>query len=89
MANDKKEIKTYIWHQPTGRYFFVSTIERDSSAVEIPTQRFMETIAWEYDYETQSRGKIVAQAGDGCALEQHFDVCGQLHRTGEYTEEEA
>lgn len=63
---DNAVIKTYVWHD--GKCYFVSTIERDSSAAIIPAPRFNETIVWEYDWKTATRGKMIHQedAVKGC-----------------------
>ncbi len=59
MSNDRV-IKTYVWHE--GACFFVSTIERDSSAMEGP-RRFNETLVWRYDWDRRElRGGICFQA---------------------------
>ena len=83
--DDIRKLKSYVWH---GRQcFFVSTIERDSSAmVAPPPPRFNETIAWLYDYDARERGEIVAQVGNGPAFAQHTEVCRQLLEYGKYGE---
>lgn len=89
MGDDKRQIKSYVWQRESGRCFFVSTIERESSAdVEPPSRWYMETIVWGYDWDARERGAMLAMAGSGPALEQHFEVCRQLYETGEYVEEE-
>lgn len=50
--------KTYVRHGV--QWFFVSTINRDSSAPEHVGQ-YAETMVWEYDYPTQVRGKCIFQ----------------------------
>jgi len=87
MAENTRQLKSYVWCYHTDKCFFVSTIERDSSAMgEPPARRFMETIAWEYDWDTRERGKQVADTGSGYVLDQHFEMCWQLYKTGEYKE---
>ena len=86
--DDRRVIKSYVWHGDD--CFFVSTIERDSSAsLPPPLPRFNETLAWQYDYETMERGDIVATDGDfqGC-LRTHFAVCEQLAKHGRVQLEE-
>ena len=79
---DKRELKSYVWHKD--QCYFISTIERDSSAmVGPPSPRFHETIAWEYDWNSIERGKMIAQEGAGGAFEQHYWVCKQLFTHGE------
>lgn len=86
MVPDERRMKSYVWHGD--ECFFVSTIERDSSALmDSPVSRFHETIVWEYDWKTKERGAIVAQEGGGPAFEQHYRVCKQLFKTGKVEEE--
>lgn len=82
----KKLLATYVYFE--SRCFFVSTIERESSAAVSPPPRFAETMVWDFDCQSRERGDIVAQAGDGEAFRQHFGVCEQLFRTGKYQEGE-
>jgi hypothetical protein len=75
--------KTYVWHGE--RCFFVSTADRDSSALAAGDVRYAETLVWEYDWSTGERGKIVAQAS--CApgsITTHLIVVESLNRTGKY-----
>ena len=80
---DKRKLKSYVWHGDS--CFFVSTIERDSSAAIIPAPRFYETMAWSYDWEAAERGELVAHEGEGTAFEQHYEVCRQLFKTGSFS----
>lgn len=80
--SDKRLLKSYVWHGD--RCYFVSTIERDSSAQVVPPSRYNETIAWEYDWDSQERGDMVAMEGEGAACRQHFAVCRSLFTTGKY-----
>ena len=84
---DSCKLKSYVWHGE--QCFFVSTIERDSSAmVAPPPPRFNETIAWEYNYSLRERGCQVAHVGDGPAFTQHTEVCRQLFADGKYIDDE-
>lgn len=78
---DERVIKSYVWHQ--GRCFFVSTIERASSACADPS-RYNETLVWDHDWTTGKSGQLMYQR-DCCrgSIEQHLDVCRQLYATGE------
>ncbi len=80
--NSEKQLQSYVFNKD--RAFFVSTIERDSSAAISPPPRYMETIAWEWDEEKKERGKILHQAGEGGATSQHFNMCKALYDFGEY-----
>lgn len=78
MPENTKLIQSYVWHGD--EMFFVSTIERDSSAIEAP-MRYLETMAWRINPQTRERKEQVAQAeGYGS----HFDVCRQLMQSGEF-----
>ena len=82
---NKRQLKSYVWYKD--KCFFVSTIERDSSTIQQPPNlRYMETIIWEYSWETKKRGVSLGMVGEGQTLEQHFEVVRQLFNTGKYTE---
>lgn len=83
---DRRELKSYVWHHESDKCFFVSTIDRPSSAEACYGSRYKETIAWEYDWATQKRGNVVAHCGDGPAFKQHMDVCKQLYEAGVYND---
>lgn len=73
-------IKSYVWHN--SRCFFVSTIERDSSAM-LYEHRYNETIVWEYDWETSKRGELLFMGEDIVgSVNRHLEMCKELHRTG-------
>ena len=57
--SDERIIKSYVWHE--NKCFFVSTIERDSSAMLGP-RRYNETLVWEYDWAKHERGEQIGQA---------------------------
>ena len=46
--SDDRIIKTYVWHGD--KCFFVSTINRESSAAILPALRYNETMVWEYNW---------------------------------------
>lgn len=79
------QFQTYVFNKD--RAFYVSTVERDSSAmIEPPAMRYMETIVWDWNAHTKKRGRLLYQIGDGAAAIQHFNVCRQLYFFGEYDE---
>ena len=84
--DDEKVIQSYVWHN--GRQFFVSTINRDSSAMmEPPAHRYSETLVWEIDWKG-NRGDIVAHtAGVAWSITKHQLVCLCLHKDGKYEED--
>jgi hypothetical protein len=84
---NKSLITSYVLHN--GKCFFVSTINRESSAMEAHGMTYAETMAWELDLETKKNGNIVAQdeaATD--SLRGHFRVCEKLFVTGKFYEDE-
>ena len=77
---DEKLIHSHVWHGNT--CFYVSTIDRDSSAMLGP-RRFAETIVWEFDWNMNERGNIVSTHGGlAGSIFTHFQVCQFLHETG-------
>jgi hypothetical protein len=85
--NDIRIIKTFVWHGE--RCFFVSTIERDSSAALGPL-RYNETLVWDYDYEEKTRGTLLYQEEDmHGSMSRHLCVCAALHKDGKLTREDA
>jgi hypothetical protein len=77
--NDDRIIKTYVWHKD--QCFFVSTIERDSSAMESMT--YNETIVWEYNYERRERGEMIFHDDDSKgSIDTHQRIVESLYSTG-------
>lgn len=83
---DDRIIKTHVWHGD--QCFFVSTIERDSSAAECQS-RYNETMVWTYDWDKRERGEIIWQdetcRGSICL---HQKIVQQLFETGKPEAEE-
>lgn len=82
---DELRLKTYVWHGD--KCYFVSTIMRDSSAVHFPV-RYAETMAWEFDWATNTRGEWVDQDGSGEAFTQHMRVVEDFYRYGKRKSDE-
>lgn len=81
MSADQRQIKSYVWH---GKFcFFVSTICRESSAMEGPTH-YNETMVWPYDWERGERSpNFIFQDGDTAgSIRLHQQVCERIHHTG-------
>lgn len=77
---DKRVIKTYVWHK--NKCFFVSTIERDSSAAEGP-RRYNETLVWRYNWAKRERGALLYQESDmRGSISRHQCVVAALFRDG-------
>lgn len=84
MTPDVKIMQTYVYHED--KVFFVSMIERNSSAMLAPEVRYHEWIAWPItDPKTLERGRMLYQ---GSGFKTYCEVIRQLWRTGKYEEEE-
>jgi len=78
--SDNRVIKTYVWHG--GKCYFVSTIERDSSAILGP-RRFNETMVWEYDWNSDERGQLVYEDGGPTgSIRTHQAVVEAIYENG-------
>lgn len=88
VAQNKKLMQSYVWHQE--KCFFVSTIDRESSAVMAYGGTYAETMVWEYDYEKRECGDLVGQTeGAAGSIQAHLRMCDRLHRTGRCEEDES
>jgi len=77
---DNKAIQTYVYYR--GMAFFVSTIERDSSAIS-ESMRYNETIVWIWDQITKERKDLIGQYSDMAgSIDTHIRVCRLLHEKG-------
>jgi len=82
MTPDTPVIHSYVYHGPL--CWYVSTIERDSSAmVEPPPLRYNETIVWEWDQVARKRGELIYDNG-ACkgVITQHMAICRYLFERG-------
>jgi len=74
-------VQTYVFHE--GRAFYVSTINRESSAALAYGHEYAETLVWEWDAESRTRGNIVGQgecrAG---SIRVHQELVQRLFDTG-------
>lgn len=76
MEDNELQIKSYVW--AGDKCFLVSTIERDSSAMEGP-RRYNETIVWGYDWEKAEMGKMLYQESDTRrSITTHQNICRLL-----------
>ena len=75
-----KVIQSYVWHE--GKRYFISTIERDSSAMEYP-MRYNETIVWEWQEGEKERGEMVLQDEDmNGSIRKHQEICLRIYENG-------
>lgn len=81
LPSDTRLAKSYIWYGK--QCFFVSTIDRESSAALAYGARYAETMIWIFDWDKNERGELIHQGEDseGC-IDLHMAVCSQLHRHG-------
>lgn len=72
--------KSYLWHK--GQIYFVSTIDRDSSAAYYQS-RYAETMVWTWDWDKRERGELIHQdEGSQGSITTHLAVCKKLHEGG-------
>jgi hypothetical protein len=77
---NKAIIQSYVHHRE--KCFFVSTIERTSSAALNPC-RYNETLVWDWDAATRERGEMVHQGEDTAgSIANHLETCDALHSSG-------
>ena len=80
-------IQSHVRHGD--KWFFVSTINRESSAALAYGMTYAETMAWDFDPATKQRGQIVAQdEAPTDSLRGHFRVCEKLAATGKFEDNE-
>lgn len=72
--------KTHIWGG--GRCYFVSTIDRESSAPD--GDRYAETLVWEFDYEARERGALMpwTEAASEGSISGHQRMVERIRETG-------
>ena len=79
--DNTRQIKSYVWHD--GLCYFVSTIERSSSAASESPRRYNETIVWQYDWEKQERGDLLGIGGDARgSIGVHAIICERIYLDG-------
>jgi len=79
MLKDKKIIQSFVWYKD--KRYFVSTIERDSSA-DLGPRRYNETIVWEWA-ENKNRGEMLTQESDSQgSIKMHNEICLKLYNNG-------
>lgn len=71
-----------VRHPAKDEYYYVSTINRDSSAQYYP-HRYAETIVWEWDNEIQKKGRILYQDEAGeWSVRSHNLIIEKLQKNG-------
>lgn len=79
-------ITSYVFFED--KCFYVSTIERDTSAVAAYGMHYNETIVWEFDVVKHMMGKMLYQDEDmRGSIRVHQKMCKELYETGKIQEE--
>lgn len=83
----KAVIQSYVIRD--NEAFFVSTTERESSALTAPGFRYNEIRVWEWNFEKRERGGLLYQESTVTgSIRKHQDIVNQLYNTGTYKAEE-
>ena len=82
---NKTLAQTLVWHGNKG--FFVSTINKKTSAMLSYGRIYSETLVWEWDSIAKKRGDLIGQDthGEDC-LYAHFNMVQRLFDTGKCEE---
>lgn len=82
---DKTLAQTHVWHGE--KAFYVSTINRQSSAIFYYSRIYAETLVWEWNPETRQRGDLIGQ-DEHCedSLFAHQRMVQRLFDTGKCEE---
>lgn len=82
---DKTLAQTYVWHGE--KAFYVSTINRTSSAALAYRRIYSETMVWEWNSETKQRCDLIGQ-DEHCkdSLYAHQRMVQRLFNTGKCEE---
>ena len=71
-------IQSYV----AGRWFVSTTYRRSSAMIEPPANWYFETIAWEWDPNTKTQGRIIKMDDSGSSQEEallsHINICSEL-----------
>ena len=74
-------IQSFVWHN--SKRFFVSTIERNCSAITEFLVRYNETIVWDWPVD-EKRGELVFMDEDSLgSIEKHISICKCSYEHGE------
>lgn len=79
-------IATYVSHK--GKWWRVSTINRESSALGSYGHKYTETLVWDWDVETQKIGNIchMGECSEG-SIHKHQQIVNKIHEGGAFWEE--
>lgn len=84
-VEDKQVIKTFVYHGE--KCFYVSTINRPSSAAAAYGHIYAETIVWDYDWPKQIRGEIIYQdEAPAGSISKHQWIVECFHQDGKVEE---
>jgi len=73
----------YTIVQRNGKHYYISTINRESSASGAYGRMYAETMVWEWDNVLRERGEFIGQGEASCdSLFTHLDFVQRMHRDG-------
>jgi len=79
----------YTIVQRNDKHYYISTINRESSAELAYGRMYAETMVWEWDNTLRKMGDLIGQ-GEACcdSLHTHLDFVRRMHRDGTLEEPE-
>lgn len=81
VSSEERVAKSYIWYGL--QCFFVSTIDRESSAMLAQGARYAETLVWIFDWQKNERGELIySDSAHEGSIHTHLVVCERLHDKG-------
>lgn len=87
VSSSQKLIQTHCYTEFGD--FFVSTINRQSSAIESYDHRYAETMVWEWNESTRERGDLIGQGeGSEYCIRRHQSIVESLFKWGSIDEPE-
>ena len=79
-------IATYVSHK--GKWWRVSTINRESSAIGGYGHKYAETLVWDWDVATQKLGSIChTDSWSEDSIHKHQQIVNKIHEGGAFWEE--
>lgn len=85
MSENKTLIQSYVYFED--KCFFVSTINRRSSAAAYPCI-YSETLIWNFDSIKKELGSLIGESSGGeGSIRTHIKICELIFQTGKCEEE--
>jgi len=82
---NEKLIQTYVRHND--QWFFVSTINRESSVPMEPGHIYAETLAWSIENDNTRRDLVIQESDVANSIDTHIFVIEQLTKYGKINEQ--